>query len=172
MISLTYQPAFDPYHAAFRLFRLQSIYSPKLELPVDHVRILDYFLLFPFRASTIRMAPKHSGIKRRAISAAGKQYGNQPEDRGVFARMQAMQIAALETLAMRAFVDAASLAANRVSFTSGKVPAPVQLRAMAENNQASAAVELVRVLATEYELLGLDGLKSRTGLMEYRYDAI
>jgi hypothetical protein len=48
VIQLTYQAAFDPFHAIFRLLRLWSILKRR-PLPHDTVRILDFYLLFPFR---------------------------------------------------------------------------------------------------------------------------
>jgi hypothetical protein len=172
MIALTYQPAFDPYHAIFRMIRLRMIAHNSFKLHVDHLRILDYFLLFPVRASIIRMAPRHSGVKRHAITANNAPYGKQPDDRGILRRMKPMQIAALETLAMRKIIDAERLALDVVFFTALDVPPPLRERAEEANSQAPETVKLITVLASEYGLLGVDGLKARTGLMEYRYDAV
>lgn len=39
------------------------------------------------------------------------------------------------------------------------------------NESESELQEFLKILVTEYPLLGRDGLKDRSGLLEYRYDA-
>jgi hypothetical protein len=40
------------------------------------------------------------------------------------------------------------------------------------HKQDDGLEEFLRVLASEYNLAGSDGLKDRTGLLEYRHDAV
>jgi hypothetical protein len=49
MTQLTYNEAFDPYHAVFRFLRLHLACDISAKLPFDTLRILDFYLLFPFR---------------------------------------------------------------------------------------------------------------------------
>src|SRR5260221_12212619 len=81
MIQITFQPAFDPFHSIFRLLRLSPIIERYGPLHRDHLRILDFYLLFPFRIGDIRLTPQHRKFKKLAADyATAKPYGDQPED--------------------------------------------------------------------------------------------
>src|SRR5690349_18245742 len=110
MIQLAYQPAFDPFHAIFRLLRLRPVLVGSGSLHRDHVRLLDFYLLFPFRIEGIRLLSKHRGYRKLAsVYATAKLYGDQPEDVTLFSRMEPIQTVALETLAIHRVLDALEL---------------------------------------------------------------
>jgi hypothetical protein len=172
MIQLSFQPAFDPFHAVYRLFRMWPILE-RGPLPRETIRILDFYLLFPFRIEGIRLTRPH--LKYRKLSAeyaAKKPYGEQPEDRTVFARMEPIQIAALDTLSARSMIDPGHLLVGRVQATAIPLPQDVALRVDAANTRDANLIDFLKVLAFDYELSGTNGLKARSGLLEYRYDPV
>jgi hypothetical protein len=162
MIQLSYQPALDPFHSIFRTLRLMPAVRKAGSLHRDHVRILDFYLLFPFRISKARLSPKHRRFRRL----------EQPDDVLMFARMEPIQYAALETLAEKGLIDVDQWRSGMVSATDKAVPKELEQRVESANLKEPELFDLVKTLATEYDFLGQNGLKDRTGLMEYRYDAI
>lgn len=173
MMQLSYQPAFDPYHAVYRFLRLCKTVLAGRSLHEDHLRILDFYLLFPFRIDEIRLKRPHQKFKKLAKKfEKAKPYGELPEDKVLFARMQPLQTAALDTLATKDLIDAELYRTGTIGTTDEQVSAQVAERIRADNETQKDLIEFLTVLATEYELLGDDGLKDRTKLMEYRYDAI
>lgn len=172
MSQLVFQPALDPYHAMFRLFRLFPILKGTA-LSRDHVRILDFYLLFPFLISAIRLSREGQHFKKLARKYVNlKPYGQQPEGPLLFSRMDAMQNAALDTLAFNFFLEREALAADRVVIANKMLPKEVSQRVIELNEQQADLLEFLQSLAKEYPLLGENGLKARTGLKEYRYDAV
>jgi hypothetical protein len=172
MSRLVFQPALDPYHAIFRLFRLFPILKGAT-LSRDHVRILDFYLLFPFLISSVRLLREGQHFKKLARKYANlKPYGQQPEGPLLFARMDTMQNAALDTLAFNSFLEKEALAADRVVVVNKMLPREISQRVIELNEQQADLLEFLQSLAREYPLLGDNGLKARTGLKEYRYDAI
>jgi len=172
MSQLAFQPALDPHHSMFRLFRLFPILKGTA-LSRDHVRILDFYLLFPFLISSVRLSREGQKFKKLASKyAALKPYGQQPEGPLLLARMEPMQNAALDTLAFNSFLDKEALIADRVVITSKTVPEKINQRVIELNEQQADLLEFLQSLAKEYPLLGDSGLKARTGLKEYRYDAV
>jgi hypothetical protein len=171
VIQLTYEPALDPYHTVFRLLRLRPIIAEHGPLHRDHVRILDFYQLHPFRINEIRLLPQHRRF--RTLSAKyEKPYGEQPDSRLLFERMEPIQIAALDTLANRNVYSDARWQLNEVSATDEAVPNELAER-LHEINEADPDLELfLKTLASDYRLSGVDGLKHRTGLLEHRHDAI
>jgi hypothetical protein len=173
MIQLSYQAAFDPFHAMYRDLRIFDAIAPLKPLLVDHVRILDFYLLFPFKISTIRLIQQHRKFRTLADEYASTQpYSNQPENVQVFNRMKPMQIAALETLAEKQIIDAAELKNGKVARTNLPLPVALYERVHTANATEGRLMEAIAALGSEYSLLGQNGLKDRTGLLEYRYDAV
>jgi hypothetical protein len=123
MIQLSYQPALDPFHAVYRYLRILSVIDTSKSLPVDHSRILDFYLLFPFRISGIRLKTQHRRFRGLAdIYKETRPYGNQPADAQLFARMKPMQVAALETLAEKKFIESDELKNGKVVRTQRPIP--------------------------------------------------
>jgi hypothetical protein len=173
MTQLTYQPAFDPYHAVFRLLRLRPLFEKTGSLSKEKVRILDFYLLFPFRIRDMRLAPAHQRYKRLAEKYSHlAPYGDQPEPPLLLARMEPMQTAALETLASYAFIDPGAYQTDRIEITDRMIPEAITGRAEALNHEQEDLLEFLEIIAGQYELSGPNGLKARSGLMEYRYDAL
>jgi len=173
MIQLSFQPAFDPFHALYRILRLFTITQQHGPLHRDQVRILDYYMLFPYRAGAIRMLQKHRRFKGLlARFETRKPYGEQPDDRTLFERMEPMQIAAFQTLAKRGLIDSGELAVGSVRVTDAPIPAELEERIAAANEQDAELIEFLSALVTDLPLAGSQGLKDRTGLLEYRYDAV
>jgi ABC-3C biological conflict system middle component len=173
MSQLVFQPAFDSFHAVFRFLRLSPIVKEVGSLLVDHIRILDFYLLFPFRIRSIRLAPGHQHYKRLSEKYANlTPYGEQPDAPLLFDRMRPIQLAALETMASQNYIDDASFLMESVRVTEKILPKDISSR-IAELNQAqSDLLQFLQILAEDYSLSGPNGLKARTELMEYRYDAI
>jgi hypothetical protein len=58
MIQLSFQPAYDAYHTIFRLMRLRIVLTSAGPIPLDELRVLDFFLLFPYLIEHIRLMPR------------------------------------------------------------------------------------------------------------------
>jgi hypothetical protein len=173
MIQITFQAAFDPFHASFRFLRLIEITKELGELTIDQARILDFYLLFPFRSGEIKLIAGHRKYKRVASDFMHlKPYGELPSSFVLFSRMQNIQVAALDTLVDNGYL-AVDKYAHKIIKSTGKIAAPeISVRINELNSEQSILVEFIRVLTTEYSMYGRDGLKARTGLLEYRYDTI
>src|SRR3546814_16743227 len=97
---LTFQAALDPHHTIFRIVRLAEGLGECLPTEIDKVRILDFYLAFPFRAADFKFRRGQTGLKRVAQSYEKmRPYGGFPDDRDLFLRMRPVQTVAFETLA-------------------------------------------------------------------------
>ena len=173
MSQLVFQPSLDPFHAVFRFLRLRPLFDAANALSRDHSRVLDFYLLFPFLIKNIRLAPKHQKYKKLSAKYVHlKPYGEQPDGSLMLQRMDPMQSAALETLALKSYLDIEALQNDIVQATAREIPKQIDERISALNESQSDLLEFLSILASEYEILGENGLKARTSLMEYRYDAV
>jgi len=168
MIQITYQPAFDPFHTIYRIFRISDQIK---QVEIDKGRIVDFYLLFPFRMVDITFRRGDQRCKKIANAYENRRgYAIQPASRGLFDSMKAVYEAAAQTMAAEGYLDPAALLAGILSTTSKPIPADLAARISSDN---AAEQDLLECLATllEYDLLGSDGLKARTKLMEHRNDA-
>ncbi|MEM7290252.1 MAG: ABC-three component system middle component 5 [Pseudomonadota bacterium] len=173
MSQIAYQEALDPYHSLFRLLRIGRIMGRKGALPIDTARILDYYLLFPFRIQGFRFKPEHRSY--RAMSKryeARKPYGDFPGDRAVFARMEPIQNASFATAARKGILDADAWGRESVVFLAFALPPAFEQRIASLNDDQADIAEFLSTLTTDYAVMGKDGIKARSDLLEHRYDSV
>jgi hypothetical protein len=171
MTHIAFQPAFDVFHTAFRFLRLRRLIA---ESPwhFDQLRIADFYLLFFFRLAEVRLSPKHRFIKRLAQEAQRNRYEIQPADDVLFGRMRAIQAAAASTLVSAGYFELAAFETGFIEDTGLVEPIELLSRLEEATENDRAHLEAIQALVEGYELLGQDGLKARTGLLEFKYDAI
>ncbi len=173
MTQLSYNEAFDPYHAAFRCIRLRFACEFERGVHFDMLRILDFYLLFPFRIQAMRPFSEH-----RHWRTISKNYGNHapygelPDDVTLFARMEPFQRAAANSLARVGCISAEAWERDEVLFETCELPVAFEERCSKLNESMNDVADVLKQMSHKYDLLGSDGLKRRTGLLEYRYDAV
>jgi hypothetical protein len=164
MIQLTYEPALDPYHTVFRFLRLLPVIAQHGPLHKDHARILDFYQLFPFRIGEMRLMPKHRRFRK--LAEAARPYGEQPDSRSLFSRMEPIQTAALDTLAEQSIISPARWHFSEVSSSDGSIAPELVARLRELRTEDEELESFLHALASEYQLASTDGLKDRTGLLE------
>lgn len=169
---LAFQPAFDVFHTEFRFIRLRRLMRKDMPLHYDQLRIVDFYLLFFFRLQDVRLTNAHRSIKKLARELSARRYENQPDDQLLFSRMEPIQRAAMDTLIANEFFDAEAFKRDFVVETDLKEPVALMKRIDDVNEQDVDIMESIRSLLNDYALLGPNGLKARTGLLEFRYDAV
>lgn len=173
MTQLTYNEAFDPYHAAFRFMRLHLACDVSVKLPFDMMRILDFYLLFPFRLQAMKFFTDDTSWRKISKSYEEQApYGAMPDDNAIFTRMEPFQRAAATSLVHSGFLFAEAWGMNEVQFTKQSLPANVTARCVELNTTMTNIVDVLCQIKARYPLSGPDGLKRRTNLLEYRYDPV
>lgn len=134
------------------------------------LRIYDLYYLFPHLASEISF-PRANGslsLKREFLSAASP-YDNLPDKKRLFSEMGDYQVQALQVLLAK---DIFRAVGDNLRLSEGFHNPSVQ--SLLEEKSSELEPSLTRLFATlnKIQLSGEKGLKKRTGLMEYRYDAV
>lgn len=172
MIQLSFQPAFDVVHTAYRTLRLLKIYRLRREVTVDVARICDFYLLFPFRLGEITLRKDDIWIRQTAKSYRdAAPYGVQPDAKTLFDRMSPIQYAAFENLALLKLIDRDRYDARLICPTDNPLPDSLAARVATANEKEADLLTAIAALVTEYPESGPDSIKARTSLLEYRYDA-
>jgi hypothetical protein len=170
MIQLGYQPAYDPYHAAFRLMRLLNVFGVEA-VSFHTVRIADFYLCFPHLLNEVRL-PNNLRVYKKLSQdiSANVPYGNMPDKTIIFGLMRPFQEAAAQTLAYNGYIDGELIKISIVKRTDISLPKKLQDAVDARNEEEHSIVSIVSLFPS-IKLEGKNGLKDRTGLMEHRYDA-
>ena len=173
MNPLSYKEAFDPYHTIFRLFRLKFLLPVESNLHFDHVRILDFFLANPFRLKIMSFRTEHRAYRKVATKYSKlSPYSHLPNDFILFAYMRASQVSAVSSLVKSEFLNETKFNEDIIKFSKLEIPHNLLEQVKFSNQQEDDLCSVVSLLASEYNLLGPDGLKKRTGLLEHRNDFI
>lgn len=168
MIQLAFEPAFDPFHAAFRMLR-QTEYAGEGPVYIPQMKILDVYVAEPRRCVEIRAPQQLKSAAKRAAACQRSTYGKRPSTNALFDRMSPMQDAAIETLVLQGFFDGDAFSQRKALRTEKPLPEGLVSQLRARNTADADLMSFLRELS-EFPFNGPQGLKARTGLAEYRYD--
>jgi hypothetical protein len=166
---LIYHPAYDLNHGMFRLLRLLEV-NPEHKLRWDAYRILDFYYLFPDLLVNARL-PRNMTSRKRFYATLGTKYSRVPSPKMFIQQMGGIHEAIGRSLAGKGFIEPADFDQKKLVRTD--TPIPLALKDAI--GAATGDEELVSMLGVEMAalpLMGPNGLKERTGLLEYRYDAV
>jgi len=173
MTQLTYNEAFDPYHATFRFLRLNLGCKFSTGVHFDMFRILDFYLLFPFNIQKMALLSEDKawrGISKKYDNK--RPYGELPDDASIFSKMEPFQRAAATSLATAGILSRDAWSENEIKFNKTEIPAGLKARCHDLNTSMQDVIEILCAMKDRYPLLGRNGIKDRSGLLEFRYDSI
>jgi hypothetical protein len=182
MTQLTYNEAFDPYHAVFRFLRLHLACDISAKLPFDTLRILDFYLLFPFRLQAMKLFSNDTGWRKISKSYEDQiPYGAMPDDSTIFSRMEPFQRAAATSLVYSGHLVSDAWYLNEVQFTAKELPdavTPARARAASSEIMRPALIVLPRPTSSANKVTGSPilpavlGFKVVTVLDDYGVDQV
>lgn len=171
MIQLAFEPAFDPFHAAFRVLR-QVVYRYPRPIALARAKILDVYMAEPARCLDIRLAGSLKKSARQAAAFQPPVYGQRPSAQVLFNRMSPMQDAAIQTLVLQGILDADAFGQDQLVRGDESIPEGLEARVKEVNAAQAALMTFLLSDLDEVSLDGPNGLKARTKLGEFRYDVV
>lgn len=167
---LLYHPATDFYHCWMRFAAVICDCGSHC-VEFDRIRIIDFLLCFPLEISKCKLPTEHSAALRKQIKQLPKSYEDPYSIRQAFAQMNKIQGQVAMDMVAKGIVQ-------RDKYREG----------LLTPNAESTARELLQSAAQEWEargeewyklavsallsipLNGKDGIKARSGLLEFKYD--
>ena len=140
------------------------------EFEFTRLRIYDFFFLFPHLVESINF-PKIKGAQALKKTAMGmpESYESLPNKKRLFSEIGDYHIQALQILlAKDIFIESNGRLRTSRGYQDKSVS---ELLDKNPYNTVEFFADLLKIL-NQVDLAGESGLKKRTGLMEYRYDAI
>jgi hypothetical protein len=138
----------------------------------DKARILDFHLVFPQAIQQVRLPQELSSWRRRS-RLLENPYWFHGESMNVFARMRPFFVSAIGLLYSSRVLERESYNTGFLKLAPVSPSATSLVQAARTWNSANADLAnfIVQGLGA-LPLLGRDGLKDRTRLMEFKYDAV
>lgn len=167
---LTYQPQNDVYYGIFRFLSILTRDSSK-EYNIDLFKILDFYLLFPNFIPDIRVTNELLKDKNK-FKLYKNAYAIEGNQKQIFHKLNKIQDKIIEILVTKNILNIAKIKIDIISLNPNiDIPFFLLQQIEAKNYENYNLLEFLTKLST-LPFYGEDGLKDRTGLMEYRYDGV
>ena len=166
---LIYHPVYDINHCIYRILRFLEV-SDRPSFGWEQLRLLDFYSLFPHLLKSIVPFPRELRVYKKIISRIPDAYESMPNDKRVFHEMMPIQNTAIHNLIARDLIKSERYAEQII--TRSEILLPGRLIEKI-NDDPFIKEEWYLFLVNELHSINFDGkkgLKSRSDLMEYRYD--
>jgi hypothetical protein len=164
---LIYHPAYDAFHCVFRML---AIIEAVPDVEVDKARLLDFYLLFPALIANIRL-PTELASTRKVAKLASNIYHDPLSPKNAFRDLRHIQNAAIKCVAASGLIEPERFKSGFLARTEMQIPLIIKEKIGAFIDSRQPLSEVVLLELSKMRLTGDNGLKHRTSLMEYRYDA-
>lgn len=166
---LIYNQAFDIYHTIFRMLQLTS----KIEHPIemDKLRILDFYLVFPIELLEIK---SFRGFKsyEKFINSEKNNYERILDRKRLFYKMEPIQVSSMKSLVAYGLFDNEIFKTQKIKRTVKQIPDQLNEKLFNANENNNNLLNLITGPLASMDLYGHLGLKSRTNLIEFKYDTV
>jgi len=167
---LIYHPVYDINHCLFRFLLILEKSNTNV-FQWELFRLMDFYLLFPNQIKKINPLPNSLRAYKKIINEIPVDYEVLSNSKRIFFDLQNIQSATVFNLIAKGLLDADSFEQKReLKRTSVKLPNRLQKKIDDSHLQKKPWFDFVTNGLSEIELLGNSGIKSRSGLMEFKYD--
>ena len=168
---IVYNQAFDTYHCLYRIITILVYYKGET-LELERLRIWDFYVAFPREISSIRFGtkPEDRAIKK-LFPFKENPYEKIINPKKLFDRMQPYQVNALKTLASLGIINKDFLKLNQIIFLDKGMLKEFYKEFEELPEREKNIIKIMTSYFHQMPLYGEKGLKSRTNLIEHRYDA-
>lgn len=171
---IIYNQAFDLYHCIFRILNFLNRFNPSDIIEVDKLRIWDFYFLFPNKVYDIRLKQNEFDIRKirkQYIKQTNNPYEIIFEERKIFEKLKPYQLSALNCIASYGIVNKEMLTQQRITIENKELLNEYISKFGELSPREKNVISLMTSHFYNISLFGKDGLKSRTNLMESKYDA-
>lgn len=170
---LIYDPALDPYHSAVRILAILISATDKriVDLSIDTTRIADYFLVYPYKLLSFKFPNEYRSI-RSAVKETKNPYRHALGNRTSFEKMRPIFLAALSGLVAADLVNVDKLKRGIISLSGKCMPEDLVAAVSRFQKRQTTVGQFLLSNFLELPSHGKNGLKHRSGLIEYRYDLV
>jgi hypothetical protein len=135
----------------------------------ERMRIWDFYFVFPAETAKISIPRDLWTLKRTDFPQ--NPYEELIDSKMIFERMRPFQMAAYRHLAALGLIQSAQLLENKIVRTAQPIPNDLLQRMGRVDDEHQHVLRLIASPLNDLKLYGVNGLKYRTKLLDFRYDA-
>ena len=162
-------PVDDSNHCCYRLIRLLNAFKEQ-SVPMTTLMICDFYSLFPGQLKYINGWPRLNSASWEKLHAMPDEYEEMLNPKRVFFQLNNVQTAAISHLHAKRLIELSSTSESLVTLLRDSMP--LKLCETLEND-VSCSTDWFSLITTDLCKIGIfgkNGLKRKTGLMEFLYD--
>ncbi|EKE74962.1 ABC-three component system middle component 5 [Gallaecimonas xiamenensis] len=166
---LMYHPAFDANHC---LYRVVSILRATSDTKVSWqlLRMLDFYYLFPSQLKNIKPWPRDIGKLKALVMKIPDQFEDLTNPARTFFELETFQKTATLELIAKGVLSKAAFDKGIMELEPDSLPSAYIALLDTDDFLKSDAFEVITKGLPSTKFSGSNGLKFRSGLMEYIYD--
>lgn len=166
---LMYHPAQDINHCVYRILLVLEK-SEHESLSIDIYRLIDFYTVFPYLLSLIKTLPKPINKHRKIFSAIPAPFESLKNTKRIMHELELLQTIAFQNLLAKDLLCKEAFNKGILQRSLSKLPSELY-----QSLDASRLVNESWFMAIindfpKTKFIGKNGIKARTGLMEYKYD--
>lgn len=165
---IIYHPYKDANHCAYRLISI--MYGVIGEISLNFLNIADFYYLFPSELKAICNWPRRNSIDFQTVIKVEDCHENLGNAPMVFYEMKEIQHNAFLNLISRGIVAESKALSQHYILVRDSLPDSLVEVLESDIFRKSQIYKLITLKLSKLPLHGENGLKAKTGLLEYRYD--
>ncbi|WP_286340013.1 ABC-three component system middle component 5 [Ferrimonas sp. YFM] len=163
---IIYHPAHDVNHCSYRI--LNVLYAVKSnELHCDMLKIINFYYVYPHLLKDMESYPRPLNYQAKKIRNIRDSFELTPNPSSLFFEMNPTHETAISSLHQRSLI---SIERNIVSLERQKLPHSLIQEFKNDKLTKSDLFKILVECLPKVKLDGDNGLKAKSGLMEYKYD--
>lgn len=165
---IVYHPVKDVHHCVFRLLCLLNDIEHS-KIPVETLQILDFYLLFPSLIKKMKI-PRNTFLSSQKAKSIPDPYEYLPNPQMLFVQLKNIQGIVLKQLVSKGFLEKEAFDSGEVALIRKSIPNELLIAFSESPKRKGLWYRFLVSFLANFQIYGKDGLKDRSGLMEYRYD--
>ncbi|QEY59905.1 hypothetical protein FXF61_12415 [Pseudomonas sp. C27(2019)] len=168
---LIYHPAQDINHCVYRLLLILE-FSEHEKLSIDVYRMIDFYTLFPSLLKLITPLPQSLSTLRKEFSNIPEPFESLRNIKRILYELESFQSTAIQNLIAKELLSKEDFESGFLKRTEKGLLTSFMEQALSGRLVSERWFQILINEFPKVKFAGRDGLKSRTGLMEYRYDMV
>ncbi|MGY3296378.1 hypothetical protein ACVWY1_000798 [Pseudomonas sp. TE6288] len=166
---LMYHPAFDANHCLYRIVSiLHATADQQISWPL--LRMLDFYYLFPSQLKNITPWPSEIRKLKTKVATIPEQFEDLSNPARTFFELESFQKTATLELIAKGVISKSSFDKGIMELEPDSLPSAYTALLDNDDFLKSDAFEVITKGLPKTKFNGSNGLKFRSGLMEYIYD--
>ncbi len=163
---IIYHPYKDANHCAYRLLSILS--ACRMPVNINYLHIADFYHLFPSQLKNIDKWPRKNTTLYNKLHQIPDSYEYIDNPRKIFFELKTIRTNVLINLLSKNLIEYTN--DNLIKIKHHKLPDSLVEQIKSDEFRKSIEFQIITTKMKDLKLHGESGLKSKSGLMEYRYD--